>query len=192
MSAKILSLDGLKQGRLTILRKTGVKSTSEGYIYLCGCYCGNLVEYSTGQLRHKQYARKSCGHCKPEDKYKAEYTVWGSMMQRCTNKNNARYASYGGRGITVCTEWFDFYSFLLDVGLRPSSNHSLDRIDVNKGYYKDNCRWATATEQNCNKRKAYYGNDITREISSIISESETAKSYEQLTTKLRDYLTTIS
>lgn len=80
---------------------------------------------------------------------KAEYSSWNHMKQRCLNMNNDRYDQYGGRGITICDEWKDFEVFLKDMGKRPKGT-SLDRIDVDGPYSKDNCRWATPQQQQRN------------------------------------------
>lgn len=85
--------------------------------------------------------------------YRAEYQCWQDMKQRCLNKNNKSYANYGARGITVCEKWVnDFQSFFADMGPRPVG-HSLDRIDNEKGYEPQNCRWATKTIQSRNTRR---------------------------------------
>lgn len=82
-----------------------------------------------------------------------EHRSWTQLIQRCTNPNNPAYAKYGGRGITVCARWRNsFVDFLADMGERPSLGHSLDRIDNDAGYFKENCRWATKSEQACNRR----------------------------------------
>ena len=82
-----------------------------------------------------------------------EYVIWSGMIQRCTNEDNPAYKNYGGRGIFVCEEWLDFRKFLEDMGLRPT-DLSIDRINNNDGYYKENCRWATRVEQGNNTRKS--------------------------------------
>lgn len=75
---------------------------------------------------------------------------WLSMRERCNNPNNTRYSRYGGRGIIYCKEWDNFERFLKDMGKRPPGT-SLDRIDNDGNYTPENCRWATAQEQNLNK-----------------------------------------
>jgi hypothetical protein len=74
------------------------------------------------------------------------------MIQRCTNPNTSKFHNYGGRGITVCERWrHSFPNFLADMGLRPGLDYSLDRINGDLGYSRDNCRWATRKEQNSNR-----------------------------------------
>ena len=79
------------------------------------------------------------------------YQTWASMKQRCNNPNNKHYKDYGGRGIGICKEWVQFINFYKDMG-EPLDSMSLDRIDNNKGYFKDNCRWATNIIQGRNQR----------------------------------------
>lgn len=81
-----------------------------------------------------------------------EYGVWAGMLSRCRNPRNKSFADYGGRGIGVCDRWLDFSLFYKDMGPRPTSGHSIERLDVNGGYTKKNCCWATRTEQAANKR----------------------------------------
>ncbi len=80
------------------------------------------------------------------------YQTWSSMKQRCTNKKNPAYPDYGGRGITICDRWLSsFANFLEDMGDR-GEGLSLDRVDNDKGYSPDNCRWATKKQQSNNTR----------------------------------------
>lgn len=80
------------------------------------------------------------------------YQTWVGVLQRCTDPAQPNYENYGGRGVTVCERWKHFKNFVEDMGIRPSKNHSIDRIDVNGNYEPSNCKWSTRKEQNRNKR----------------------------------------
>jgi hypothetical protein len=105
------------------------------------------------------------------------YAVYWAMRDRCYNRNHEFYSRYGARGIRVCPEWLDpicgFQSFLLDMGKRPEGTDgngkslwSIDRVDNDRGYCKDNCRWATSSQQQRNRRNKRedpfpgYGRDL--------------------------------
>lgn len=82
-----------------------------------------------------------------------EYENWHNMKQRCLNPNFPGYHNYGGRGITICQRWIEsFINFYNDMGKRPTPEHSVERIDNNRGYYPDNCKWGTKLEQIVNRR----------------------------------------
>lgn len=82
-----------------------------------------------------------------------EYEAWRAMKKRCLNPNHPAYKNYGGRGITIHAEWQNnFVAFLAEIGMRPSSGYSLDRIDNNRGYEPGNIRWSDAMTQNRNRR----------------------------------------
>jgi hypothetical protein len=82
----------------------------------------------------------------------AEYKTWQGIRQRCENPNDPGFSRYGGRGIVVCERWrASFENFFADMGLRPSSKHSIERVDNDNDYAPSNCRWATAKEQQWNK-----------------------------------------
>jgi len=84
-------------------------------------------------------------------RWTAEWRAWSAMRNRCLNPTNAAYTNYGGRGIAVCPDWERFETFFADMGPRPDGT-SLDRIDNDKGYSADNCRWATRKQQSANRR----------------------------------------
>lgn len=112
----------------------------------CKCKCGNII------ITRENNEAKSCGHCHIKERFPKEYNSYRNMMLRCYNIKDINYKNYGGRGIIVCQSWKeDFFNFLDDMG-RRSKGKTLDRKDNNKGYYKDNCRWATSKEQQNNKR----------------------------------------
>lgn len=90
------------------------------------------------------------GYARPECR-SPTYRSWECARARCRNPNDPSYAEYGGRGITFSPAWDRFVDFLTDMGHRPQG-HSLDRIDVERGYEPGNCRWASARQQGRNKR----------------------------------------
>ncbi len=123
--------------------------------WLCRCACG--TEKIIYQFNLKSGKTLSCGCSRQDDPARhgktntPEYHCWAQMLARCANKKNPYYYNYGGRGIVVCDRWRDFKNFLEDMGERPPGT-SLDRIDNNSGYRKDNCRWADKQTQDNNKR----------------------------------------
>jgi len=164
MSRPIVSLIGKKFGRLTVIciadRGKYIKTK-----WKCRCDCGNYVSILVTSLNsgntkscgclHKDITRNlftKHGHNKPKQR-SLTYTTWDKMLQRCNNSNNNRYNHYGGRGIKICDRWQGkdgFVNFLADMGERLDKKYSIDRIDNNGDYCKENCRWITMKEQNRN------------------------------------------
>lgn len=151
---------GSRVGRLLVLDVSG-RSKNGSKIWSCICDCGNLVEVISSTLNSG--LKQSCGCLYDEVKGKqaithgksssSTYSSWLAMRQRCYYKLHDYYEIYGGRGITVCNNWKNsFENFLKDMGEKPPGM-SLDRIDTNGDYYKENCRWANASLQGFNTNK---------------------------------------
>lgn len=83
------------------------------------------------------------------------HVTWRAMVSRCRDPRNASYPNYGARGITVCERWSDFLNFIEDMGMRPSLDYEIDRIDPDGNYGKANCRWITRAENQARKRSAW-------------------------------------
>lgn len=147
----------------------------------CICSCGNQFISNTGNIRSGHTTSCGCVRDKKtserfkkhgyagkgkDGRKRTEYVIWRAIKYRCLVPTCNNYQQYGGRGITICDRWKDsFENFLADMGHRPSKNHSIDRIDNDKGYAPDNCRWATSKEQAYNRR--------TNVLMTIDSETKT-------------------
>lgn len=147
-------LTGKRFGRLFVIKKAG-KNKSKSILWECLCDCGNTKIVIGSNLRSGD--TKSCG-CLFKESLTTHgmigtpvYKTWEMMIQRCYNANYDSYKFYGGRGIIVCDKWLKFGRFFEDMGERPDGL-SIDRVDNEKGYFKDNCIWATQTQQIRNRR----------------------------------------
>ncbi len=158
-SENFVDLSGKRFGKLSVARI--VVERANIYQWECLCDCGKSILLKTKQLTGDN--NKSCGCLKLEQLLSRstkhgmarskEYDTWISIKKRCLNPDNKDYKYYGERGITMCDRWQDsFQNFYEDMGDRPSKTHSIDRIDNNKGYYKENCKWSTKSEQCRNQR----------------------------------------
>ena len=161
----VKDLTGQRFGRLVVIERAGSTGRGES-TWLCLCDCGkNCVVYS---YKLRSGHTKSCG-CLNIEATKARfathhkrhtrlYGVWTTMIQRCINPKHNRFHRYGGRGITVCDEWRNdfqaFYDWAMATGYdecAPRGQCTIDRIDNDKGYSPDNCRWVDAKTQRYNQ-----------------------------------------
>ena len=166
-SKRDVDLIGFRSGRLLVVEKTD-KRVRHHIVWKCQCDCGNVFYAQGRYLKRKEVV--SCGCITKEKQHFAVGTpihrCWSGMNIRCYNKNREGYNSYGGRGITVCPEWrgdnpkgfSNFYDWAIVNGWSEEKlpngrrKYTLDRIDNDKGYSPNNCRFVTEDVQQENKR----------------------------------------
>jgi hypothetical protein len=204
-------LDGNRYGRLVVIRDVGYSDRmpcgSRRRLVLCRCDCGKELVVAVFRLRSAKTV--SCG-CKLRenqvslgkwarinnrkhgmyvgDKPMPTYVRWMLMMQRCYNKKHVAYHNYGGRGIRVCDEWKKSPSqFAIDVGSPPFQGATLDRIDNNAGYSKENVRWSTRKQQANNTRRncRVEINGVTKTVSEWADFAETVNGLNKNTVQSR-------
>jgi hypothetical protein len=166
----ITNFIGTKHNRLTILKEAEPVFYKKGIArkVLCKCDCGKEKVIDFNSIRTNR--SKSCGCLSKELSSKLhtthglamlspgvrhpDYCIWIKMKSRCLNANDKSYENYGGRGIEVCKSWQEsFVNFIDDLGWRPNKKYSLERIDYNKNYCPENCKWIFKSEQSKNSRR---------------------------------------
>lgn len=157
-------LSGQRFERLLVIKPMPRLGNTYQSIWHVRCDCGVekfAVSYGSlmsGKTRSCGCLRKELASYRgPAKYYKHQsntlYVIYRGMRNRCLDPKCAAYPNYGGRGITICQRWLDsFEAFVDDMGEKPSSEHSIDRINPDGNYEPENCRWATAIQQSQNRR----------------------------------------
>lgn len=147
---------------------------------LCRCRCGvekwvhisNLTSGKTLSCGCDKHRKASENLTKHGMFGTPTYSTWSSMMTRCFNKNSKSFNNYGGRGVSVCDRWKKFEHFLEDMGEKPNKGISIERINNNGNYEPGNCVWATAKEQNRNRRNTKLSEQLVVDLRSGVIDKK--------------------
>ena len=151
------------ENRLTPIRPVG-RNKRGNLLWEYRCDCGEIVvkvrvivnsghTRSCGCLQREKASKTGKANKTHGGTHTREYEIWHSIQLRCHNPNSPGYADYGAKGISVCEKWREsFQCFLSDMGLKPTSNHQIDRINGKGNYEPGNCRWVTVKEQQRNRK----------------------------------------
>ena len=153
---KPIDLTGKKFGKLLVIKQSDLYKNNR-ILWVCKCDCGNEYLVRGQSLRSGKTTHCGCNRHKylqDSDQNKIRLRgIWRGMKGRCYNRNHRQYKNWGGRGIGVCVDWLNnfenFYNWAISNGY--NEDLTLDRIDVDKNYGPDNCRWVTMKEQCSNK-----------------------------------------
>ena len=141
-------------GRLRVVERAGTDQNKK-VVWRCACECGKEVCVPSGSLVTGNTTSCGCYQKERTTKHggwrKSSYNTWRAMIRRCTVPTDKDYPRWGGKGIVVCQEWFDYTKFAADMG-EPEGNQTLDRTDPYGPYTKENCRWASPLVQARNIR----------------------------------------
>lgn len=155
MNSRSKVFPGQRYGMLSVRECIG--RLKKERLFRCVCDCGRETELPAYTIHTGQ--TKSCGCLRRKHGLylSRTYSSWRSMLKRCYNPKHKSYSHYGAKGITVSSDWrSSFQSFLADMGEAPSSKHTIDRLNNELGYFKDNCRWATPIDQATNRKTSKY------------------------------------
>lgn len=177
---ELINLTGQNFGRLWVIGQAQAPNGETRAFWNCVCECGNTKAISGKYLRngttrscgclmsdkskmwmssaefaeHRRKGATSHGHKTRSSGPSSEYRSWLQMKRRCYDSKFKDFANYGARGIIVCDRWnSSFENFLTDMGSKPTPQHQIDRLNPNDHYYKNNCRWVTASVQSSENRR---------------------------------------